>query len=86
MDKINIRVEYECNPIRHLALQCPYCNNWFQGDDIYNELVSYNYQLYELNCECPKCYSSFKILILKNVHIQTYIKMFKEKSYMGIGD
>ena len=29
MDKINVRVEYECNPIRHLALQCPYCNNWF---------------------------------------------------------
>ena len=31
---INFRVEFEDAPIRHLAVQCPFCNKWYMGWDI----------------------------------------------------
>ena len=33
---MNVRVEYESTPIRHIAVQCPYCSKWFNGRDIFN--------------------------------------------------
>lgn len=30
----NVRVEYEPLPIRHIAVQCPECKNWFHGMDM----------------------------------------------------
>lgn len=31
---MNVRVVYEPTPIRHIAVQCPHCEKWFNGWDI----------------------------------------------------
>ena len=33
---MNVKVEFEPTPIRHIAVQCPHCNKWFCGWDIVN--------------------------------------------------
>lgn len=55
MDKIQIKVEYESVPIRHLAIQCPNCKNWFHGTNIAQKNVVYEHDLYYLKCNCPVC-------------------------------
>lgn len=59
--KANIKVEYESTPIRHLAVQCPKCKNWFQGWDIIKSDCTYDYELLGAECECPKCGNKFRI-------------------------
>lgn len=59
--KVNIKVEYESTPIRHLAVQCPDCKNWFHGYNIIEDECQYSYQLINAKCTCPKCGSEFKI-------------------------
>jgi len=44
-EDINIRVEYELTPIRHLAVQCPECKSWFKQGDICLDYISYSYQM-----------------------------------------
>ena len=58
--KVNVKVEYECTPIRHLAVQCPDCEFWFHGFDIIEGDCTYSYQLRGAKCKCPKCGSEFK--------------------------
>lgn len=57
--KAKMKVEYESTPIRHLAVQCPYCKNWFMGYDIFEDSPSYSYELTNARCHCPKCGSDF---------------------------
>ena len=56
---MNVRVEYESTPIRHIAVQCPKCNKWFNGRDIINgdwlTDLRYDYQIYCAQFECPVC-------------------------------
>lgn len=59
--KANIKVEYESTPIRHLAVQCPKCNNWFKGFDIIKDNCRYEHELLGSECECPKCGNKFRI-------------------------
>lgn len=59
--EVNIKVEFECAPIRHLAIQCPNCNSWFHGGDILKNNCSYGYELYGAECHCPKCDCDFEI-------------------------
>lgn len=59
--KVNMKIEYDDIPIRHLAIQCPYCKSWFIGHDIIKGDCSYKHQLSEAECECPKCSMEFKI-------------------------
>lgn len=54
-EKVNIKIEYESTPIRSIAIECPECKNWFYGSDICKENVSFDYQLYNISCQCPKC-------------------------------
>lgn len=61
MQKVNIKVEFESTPIRHLAIQCPNCNSWFHGGDILKNYCSYDYELYGAGCHCPKCDYDFRI-------------------------
>ena len=56
----NVRVEYECTPIRHLSVQCPECKNWFYGFDICKKRVQFEYQLYDAECQCPVCGIEFE--------------------------
>lgn len=59
--KANIKVEYESTPIRHLAVRCPKCNNWFKGFDIIKDDCRYEHELLGSECECPKCGNKFRI-------------------------
>ena len=31
---MNVRIMYDPAPIRHIAVQCPDCERWFNGRDI----------------------------------------------------
>lgn len=59
-EKINVRVEFDPAPIRHLAVQCPECTNWFHNYDICNKEMHYEYELYNMDCTCPKCGHDFE--------------------------
>lgn len=56
---MNVRVEYECTPIRHIAVQCPICGRWFNGRDITKDELNYDYQLYYTQFHCPICNTFF---------------------------
>lgn len=55
----NVRVEYECAPIRHIAVQCPGCENWFYGSDITYDDLSFSYQIDMAHFTCPVCRREF---------------------------
>ena len=52
---MKIRVEYDPAPIRHIAVQCPECKNWFRGYDITKDKLSYEHQIYFAQFDCPIC-------------------------------
>lgn len=58
--KYKIRVEYEDTPIRSLVVQCPWCGNWFNVDDIVTRnCPRWEYELYRAEYCCPKCENVF---------------------------
>lgn len=58
-DVMNVRVEYDPTPIRHIAVQCPHCNKWFNGRDIVDgdwmDNLMYSYQIHFAKFTCPVC-------------------------------
>jgi hypothetical protein len=60
---MNVRVEYESTPIRHIAVQCPHCNKWFDGRDIFNgdwlKGLRYSYEINWATFTCPLCETEF---------------------------
>ena len=59
-NKLNIRVEYEPTPIRHLSIKCPFCNNWFKKNDIAKNDIDYITDLtYDGEFKCPNCKKEF---------------------------
>ena len=52
---MKIRIEYDPAPIRHIAVQCPKCENWFDGRDIADSDLSYEYQIRTAQFHCPVC-------------------------------
>ena len=60
-ESVKVKFETESTPLRHLAIQCPYCKNWFQGDDITSERIHYVEHLPYSDCYCPICQESFSI-------------------------
>lgn len=77
--KVNMKVEYESIPIRHLAVQCPDCGNWFLGNDIIEGDCRYNHQLYGAKCHCPKCGSEFKVDFKSNIEESNEFPEFYDK-------
>ena len=70
---MNVRVEYECTPIRHIAVQCPKCEKWFEGRDITKDRLSYEHQIYSAEFICPICGKIFRgdgNISYENVHIE----------------
>lgn len=60
---MNVRVEYETTPIRHIAVQCPECGKWFAGRDIadmsWSGRLNYDYQISWATFTCPVCKTEF---------------------------
>lgn len=52
---MNVRVEYEATPIRHIAVQCPACGRWYNGREITEQKLSFDYQIYNAQFICPVC-------------------------------
>lgn len=80
---MNVRVEYESTPIRHIAVQCPKCNKWFYGRDITRDKLSYSYEIYYAQFECPVCGKIFggdECRDFSNVHIEetSYPEVYKD--------
>lgn len=57
--QINMRIEYDPAPIRHIAVQRPKCNNWFHGRQITSDRLDYEYQLDRAVFTCPVCHDDF---------------------------
>ena len=58
---LNYKVEYDRIPIRHLAVQCPECDRWFNANDIVltPEKIRYYSELVSTLFKCPVCFSLF---------------------------
>lgn len=60
---INFRVEFESTPIRHVAVQCPHCDKWFNGWDIVEgdplKELRYEHDLGFAVFYCPCCKREF---------------------------
>lgn len=56
---MKIRVEYEPRQIRHIAVQCPSCNNWFHGYGITEDLLRYEVDVHFAQFKCPVCFHIF---------------------------
>ena len=52
---MNVRIMYDPSPIRHIAVQCPSCDRWFNGQDISDRELEYDYELYQTQFTCPIC-------------------------------
>jgi uncharacterized Zn-finger protein len=53
------RIEFEIQPIRHIAVQCPYCENWFHGRDISNKTLHDIIDVEFATYDCPICGHKF---------------------------
>lgn len=52
---MKVRVEYEPTPVRHIAVQCPGCSNWFNGRDITEDELGFSYEIPFAQFICPVC-------------------------------
>lgn len=79
---MNVRVEYECTPIRHIAIQCPNCMNWFHGFDVTKDDLLFDYQIGFAKCHCPICDIDFGYdsIFSKDLNIQEigYPEVYKD--------
>ena len=55
----NVRIDHDPAPIRHIAVQCPECMEWFRGRDITEESLTYDSDLYQTTFVCPICHTVF---------------------------
>ena len=70
---MKIRVEFDPTPIRHIAVQCPKCENWFRGYDITDDNLSFGHEIYYAQFHCPVCDKIFgadEHSDFANVHIE----------------
>ena len=77
----NVRVDYESTPVRHIAVQCPECKNWFGGRQITIDNLSYDYEIYyaEFNCPvCGKCFGGLEHADKPNIKEVGYPDIYKE--------
>ena len=79
--KVNMKVEFEyaATPIKHLAVQCPDCEFWFNGFDIIKSDCTYSYQLRGTLCKCPKCGDEFKTGYESNIEESSEFPEFYDK-------
>ena len=77
--KVNVKVEYDRIPIRHMAVQCPDCKNWFASYDIVQSDWDYEHQINGAICECPICQNSFGISDDSNIEESGEFPEFYDK-------
>lgn len=56
---INFRVEFDPQPIRHVAVQCPHCGRWFKARDITKDNIACETDLEFATFYCPVCEHAF---------------------------
>lgn len=85
---MNVRVEYESTPIRHIAVQCPHCLRWFNGREVLNgdwlRDLRYDYQIHFASFNCPICNDEFGYVnSYDNNHIEIKEVGSAEECYKG---
>ncbi|SEU09465.1 hypothetical protein SAMN05443270_3095 [Lacrimispora sphenoides] len=75
---VKIKVEFEAIPIRHMAVQCSDCKNWFHGNDIYKDGCSYKHDIFWNECECPKCGNRFIVSENSDLGSANFPEFYKE--------
>lgn len=58
-EPFKVKVEYECNPVRNIAIECPKCKKWFRKLDVTNDDIYYAYQIINASYKCPICGEEF---------------------------
>lgn len=83
---VNIRVEYDSTPIRHIAVQCPRCQKWFYGNDIAKDHIHYSYEIGITGFQCPVCDTEFggfgdhdKCIITESAYPEVYAGCVSKK-------
>ena len=62
MEKVKVAVEFDPTPIRHMAIQCPKCERWFNMYDVATTNIDYKHDIDSLaKCECPACQHEFDL-------------------------
>lgn len=56
---MNVRVEYEATPIRHIAVQCDKCGSWFNGLDVTESVLTHAHHILFARFHCPVCDCAF---------------------------
>ena len=60
--KVKVAVEFEPTPIRHMAIQCPKCERWFNHYDVADRLIGFKHDIDTMaECECPACGAEFNL-------------------------
>ena len=62
---MNVRAEFELVAIQHIAVQCDQCGNWFNGVDVTEDELDYEYDIYHASFKCPICGRSFGADVFK---------------------
>ncbi len=57
--EFNVRAVFEETPVRAIAVECPKCKKWFNGRDITEDEIDYEYQIKFASFSCPVCGFSF---------------------------
>lgn len=60
---MNVRVEFDPVPIRHIAVQCPKCEKWFNGWETMRgkafRNLRYDIDINYIVFKCPVCETEF---------------------------
>lgn len=89
---MNVRVEYEPIHVRHIAVQCVKCNNWFDARDITDNVLEGSSDIYYAQFECPVCgrvfgannYERFENVKIEEVNgVEVYAGCLKKKEVWG---
>lgn len=60
---MNVRVEFDPAPIRHIAVQCPKCEKWFNGWEAMRGKafrdLRYDIDINYIVFKCPVCETEF---------------------------
>ncbi len=82
-ETMEVRVEYEATPIRHIAVQCPRCSKWYHGQDITENELRFEHDIYFAQFHCPVCdhvFGADEYQKYANVHITEcgYPEVYKD--------
>lgn len=72
------RIEFETQPIKHIAIQCPNCEKWFYGEDLAGHPLRDVVDVMFAHYECPVCGKTFDGKIFDYVECGDSEEVYKD--------